>query len=55
MIVLDTHVWVKWIINGNSALSETIVNALSMDSHWAVSAISCFEVTLLVNGCNDLS
>ncbi len=48
MIVLDTHVWVKWIINGNSALSETIVNALSVDSHWAVSAISCFEVTLLV-------
>lgn len=48
MIVLDTHIWVKWIINGNSALTTTVVNALTDDSHWAVSAISCFEVSLLV-------
>ena len=24
MIVLDTHTWVKWIINGNQDLSEKI-------------------------------
>ncbi len=49
MIVLDTHIWVKWIIDGNPALSETIVNAMRVDRHWTVSAISCFEVSLLVN------
>ncbi len=48
MIVLDTHIWVNWIVNGNSSLSEPIVDAMTADSHWAVSAISCFEVTLLV-------
>lgn len=48
MIVLDTHVWVTWIINGNSALSETIVNAMTNDLRWTVSAISCFEISLLV-------
>ena len=48
MILLDTHIWVKWIVNGNLDLSETIVNAMSLDSHLAVSAISCFEVSLLV-------
>ncbi|MBV5328452.1 MAG: type II toxin-antitoxin system VapC family toxin [Chlorobium sp.] len=48
MIVLDTHIWVKWIIDGNPALSETIVNAMRIDRHWTVSAISCFEVSLLV-------
>jgi PIN domain nuclease of toxin-antitoxin system len=48
MIVLDTHIWVKWIIDGNPALSETIVNAMRVDRHWTVSAISCFEVSLLV-------
>jgi hypothetical protein len=34
MIVLDTHIWVKWIIDGNPALSETIVNAMRVDRHW---------------------
>ena len=48
MILLDTHIWVKWIVNGNLDLSETIVNAMSLDSHPAVSAISCFEVSSLV-------
>ncbi|ACF42911.1 type II toxin-antitoxin system VapC family toxin [Pelodictyon phaeoclathratiforme] len=48
MIVLDTHIWVKWIIDGNPALSEKIVNAMRVDCHWTVSAISCFEVSLLV-------
>ena len=47
MIVLDTHIWVKWIINGNQDLSEKIVNAMKLDTHLAVSAISCMEVSLL--------
>ena len=37
MIVLDTHIWVKWIINGNQDLSEKIVNAMKLDTHLAVS------------------
>jgi len=48
MIVLDTHIWVNWIINGNKALSEPVINAMAADSSWAISAISCFEVSLLV-------
>ncbi len=48
MIVLDTHIWINWIINGNHALSEPVVNAMAADSYWAISAISCFEVSLLV-------
>ena len=47
MIVLDTHIWVKWIINGNQDLSEKIVTAMKLDTHLAVSAISCMEVSLL--------
>lgn len=48
MIVLDTHIWVQWIINGDPALSEKIVSAMTIDPEWAVSSISCFEVSLLV-------
>lgn len=48
MIVLDTHIWVNWILAGEAALTPAIVNAMQQESHLTVSAISCFEVTLLV-------
>lgn len=48
MIVLDTHIWVNWIVGGNGALPQSVVNAMSAESHLAISAISCFEVALLV-------
>ena len=48
MIVLDTHIWVNWIVNGNQASSEPVINAMTADSSWAISAISCFEVSFLV-------
>jgi PIN domain nuclease of toxin-antitoxin system len=48
MIVLDTHIWVDWIIGGATALPKTIVHAMQSEGHLAVSAISCFEVSLLV-------
>ncbi|WP_291992921.1 type II toxin-antitoxin system VapC family toxin [Candidatus Accumulibacter sp. ACC003] len=48
MIVLDTHVWVNWILLGESALSRPILAAMKWQSSMAVSAISCFEVSLLV-------
>jgi len=48
MIVLDTHIWVDWIIGGAAALPNAIVNAMQAENCLAVSAISCFEVSLLV-------
>ncbi len=47
MILLDTHVWINWIIKGNAGLSPAIVNAMYKEDCLAVSAISCFEVSLL--------
>jgi len=49
MIILDTHIWVNWIIGGNTALSPAVVDAMQKESRLAVSAISCFEVSLLAN------
>ena len=48
MILLDTHVWVNWIVKGNSSLSPAVVKAMQQSDCLAVSAISCFEVSLLV-------
>ena len=49
MIVLDTHIWVNWILGGEAALTPAIVSAMQQESRLTVSAISCFEVTMLVN------
>lgn len=48
MIVLDTHVWVNWILLGETSLSKPIQAAINSQTSMAVSAISCFEVSLLV-------
>lgn len=48
MIVLDTHVWVNWILLGESGLTKPILAEMQWQSSVAVSAISCFEVPLLV-------
>lgn len=50
MIVLDTHIWVNWILGGDAALTPAVVNAMQTESRCAVSAISCFEVSLLESG-----
>lgn len=47
MIVLDTHVWVRWVLQGESALPAEVVLALQAEDRVAVSAVSCFEVALL--------
>jgi PIN domain nuclease of toxin-antitoxin system len=49
MIILDTHIWVNWILGGDAALTPAVVNAMKKESCLAVSAISCFEVSLLVS------
>lgn len=48
MIVLDTHIWVNWILGGDAALTPAVVQAMRKENRLAVSAISCFEVSLLV-------
>ncbi|MBU1666090.1 MAG: type II toxin-antitoxin system VapC family toxin [Gammaproteobacteria bacterium] len=48
MIILDTHIWVNWILLGDSGLTKPILAAMNSQSSMAVSAISCFEVSLLV-------
>jgi len=48
MIVLDTHIWVNWILGGEAALPASIVEAMQAETRLTVSVISCFEVALLV-------
>lgn len=48
MIVLDTHIWVRWILLGDQGLTKPIHAAMQSQSSMAVSAISCFEVAQLV-------
>ena len=48
MIVLDTHIWVNWIVGGDAALSPSVIAAMQSETRLAVSGISCFEVALLV-------
>ncbi|MCF6250648.1 MAG: type II toxin-antitoxin system VapC family toxin [Methylococcaceae bacterium] len=47
MILLDTHIWIRWILNDNP-LSQTIIDIIeSSDAELAVSAISTWELVLL--------
>ena len=48
MMVLDTHIWVNWIVRGEAGVSRFILEAMDAQPDLAVSAISCFEVSLLV-------
>ncbi len=47
MILLDTHIWIRWILNDNP-LPQTIIDIIeSSDAELAVSAISTWELVLL--------
>lgn len=48
MIILDTHIWVNWILLGEASLPQAVLNAMDIQTSMAVSAISCFEISLLV-------
>jgi len=48
LIILDTHIWVNWIVLGDAALPRAVSSAISRSARVAVSAISCFEIALLV-------
>lgn len=48
MILLDTHIWVNWIWLGRGALKPSIASAIEDFGRVVVSAISCFEIALLI-------
>ncbi len=46
MILLDTHIWVRWILQDQS-LPKAIIDRIESSEETAVSAISIWEVALL--------
>ncbi len=47
MILLDTHIWLRWIL-ADDPLPQSIIDAIELsDSEVVVSAISTWEVVLL--------
>lgn len=47
MILLDTHVWVRWLAPSSRPLPAAALHVLETDEPLAVSAISCWEVVQL--------
>jgi len=47
MIMLDTHIWVRWQ-NAPDALPQNVLNWIENSNNLVVSAISCWEVAMLV-------
>lgn len=47
MIVLDTHVWVRWLAPASRPLPAKSLQVLDSGEPLAVSAISCWEVVQL--------
>lgn len=48
MILLDTHVWVRWLVPGAVPLPATLTERIAVEDRVAVSAISHWEVAQLV-------
>jgi PIN domain nuclease of toxin-antitoxin system len=48
MIVLDTHIWIRWVDNCSDPLPLGIVERIEMADAIAISAVSCWEIALLV-------
>ncbi len=48
MIVLDTHIWLQWVIQKGQGLPQEILAAIQSEDRIAVSAISCFEISYLL-------
>ncbi len=46
VILLDTHIWVRWLA-GDPSLAASIVDQVAEADELAVSAISCWEVAYL--------
>ena len=48
MILLDTHIWVRWIEQDTDPLPSRISSAIDRGDHVVISAVSCWEVAYLV-------
>ena len=47
MMLLDTHIWIQWIIQRDEGIPANIAKAIQDAEKVVVSAISCWEVVLL--------
>lgn len=47
MILLDTHVWVRWVDPEANPLSPGIIDCIETTEELAVSAVTCWEVAWL--------
>lgn len=47
MILLDTHIWIRWIEPGTDPLPTGISRLIDSSAQVAVSAVSCWEVAYL--------
>jgi PIN domain nuclease of toxin-antitoxin system len=48
ILLLDTHVWVRWVDPQANPLSPGIIDCIETAEQLAVSAVTCWEVTWLV-------
>lgn len=47
MILLDTHVWLRWLIKEGEPLPEKLIDLIESTDEIGVSAMSCWEVAYL--------
>ena len=47
MILLDTHIWVRWIESDSDPLPAPLARLIDVSDQVAVSAVSCWEVAYL--------
>jgi PIN domain nuclease of toxin-antitoxin system len=45
MILLDTHVWVRWLDPEVKPLPQSLLDHLATEDKLAVSAVTCWEVS----------
>ena len=46
MILMDTHIWLRWILPGDP-LPQKLIELINTSDSLAVSSISCWEIVLL--------
>ncbi len=48
MIILDTHIWIRWLDPQQQALAPGLIDQIETADRVAVSSISCWEVAWLL-------
>lgn len=46
MILMDTHIWLRWLLT-NDPLPRNVIDLIETTDSLAVSSISCWEIVLL--------